>query len=140
MEKRHKKILVVIYGSEYWNKVVSYFQAMVDAGVISQRSRLGQNSRHARRRFRNTWWEGLDKNITWVRNRRTTGELAPEIAKTRCLNNRFPRQMAQLVLYHITDRSSSQVQNLPVGQRSVLKIAVAVDAGVDLHPTSREGS
>jgi predicted Rossmann-fold nucleotide-binding protein len=34
-EKLAKKILVVIYGSQYWNKVVN-FQAMVDAGVISQ--------------------------------------------------------------------------------------------------------
>ncbi len=33
-EKLAKKILVVIYGSEYWNKVIN-FQAMVDAGVIS---------------------------------------------------------------------------------------------------------
>jgi hypothetical protein len=33
-EKLAKKIFVVIYGSEYWNKVVN-FQAMVDAGVIS---------------------------------------------------------------------------------------------------------
>ena len=33
-EKLAKKIFVVIYGSEYWNKVVN-FQAMVDEGVIS---------------------------------------------------------------------------------------------------------
>ncbi len=33
-EKLAKKIFVVVYGSEYWNKVVN-FQAMVDAGVIS---------------------------------------------------------------------------------------------------------
>ncbi len=33
-EKLAKKIFVVIYGSEYWNKVVN-FQAMADAGVIS---------------------------------------------------------------------------------------------------------
>jgi len=33
-EKLAKKILVVIYGSEYWNKLIN-FQAMVDAGTIS---------------------------------------------------------------------------------------------------------
>jgi len=33
-EKLAKKILVVIYGSEYWNKIIN-FQAMADAGVIS---------------------------------------------------------------------------------------------------------
>jgi hypothetical protein len=33
-EKLAKKILVVIYGSEYWNRVIN-FRAMADAGVIS---------------------------------------------------------------------------------------------------------
>jgi uncharacterized protein (TIGR00730 family) len=33
-EKLAKKIFVVIYGSEYWNKIIN-FQAMADAGVIS---------------------------------------------------------------------------------------------------------
>jgi uncharacterized protein (TIGR00730 family) len=33
-EKLAKKILVVIYGSEYWNRVIN-FQAMVDAGTIA---------------------------------------------------------------------------------------------------------
>src|SRR3984957_2488654 len=33
-EKLAKKIVIVIYGSEYWKKVVN-FEAMVDAGVIS---------------------------------------------------------------------------------------------------------
>jgi uncharacterized protein (TIGR00730 family) len=33
-QKLAKKILVVIYGSEYWNRLIS-FQAMVDAGTIS---------------------------------------------------------------------------------------------------------
>ena len=35
-EKLAKKILVVIYGSEYWKRLIN-FQAMVDAGVISYR-------------------------------------------------------------------------------------------------------
>ncbi|GAC1436157.1 MAG: TIGR00730 family Rossman fold protein [Terriglobales bacterium] len=34
-EKLAKKILVVIYGSEYWNKLIN-FQLMVDSGTISQ--------------------------------------------------------------------------------------------------------
>src|ERR1700687_5307287 len=34
-QKLAKKILVVIYGSEYWNRLIN-FQAMVDAGTISQ--------------------------------------------------------------------------------------------------------
>lgn len=33
-EKLAKKIIVVLYGSEYWNRVVN-FQAMIDAGVIA---------------------------------------------------------------------------------------------------------
>ena len=32
-EKLAKKILVVIYGSEYWNKLIN-FQAMIDAGLF----------------------------------------------------------------------------------------------------------
>jgi len=33
-EKLAKKIVVVLYGSEYWNRVIN-FQAMIDAGVIA---------------------------------------------------------------------------------------------------------
>ena len=33
-QKLAKKILVVIYGSEYWNRLLN-FQAMVDAGAIA---------------------------------------------------------------------------------------------------------
>lgn len=35
-EKLAKKILVVIYGSEYWNRLIN-FQTMVDAGTISEK-------------------------------------------------------------------------------------------------------
>src|SRR6266853_4376882 len=34
-EKLAKKIVVVIYGSDYWNRIIN-FQAMADAGTISQ--------------------------------------------------------------------------------------------------------
>jgi uncharacterized protein (TIGR00730 family) len=34
-DKLAKKILVVIYGSEYWNRIIN-FQAFVDAGAVSQ--------------------------------------------------------------------------------------------------------
>jgi len=34
-EKLAKKILVIIYGSEYWNRIIN-FQAFVDAGAVSQ--------------------------------------------------------------------------------------------------------
>src|SRR5581483_3512737 len=33
-QKLAKKILVVIYGSEYWNRLIN-FQAMIDAGTIA---------------------------------------------------------------------------------------------------------
>src|SRR5258708_39788072 len=33
-DKLAKKILVVIYGSEYWNRIIN-FQAFVDAGTVS---------------------------------------------------------------------------------------------------------
>ena len=33
-DKLAKKILVVIYGSEYWNRIIN-FQAFVDAGTIA---------------------------------------------------------------------------------------------------------
>ena len=51
-EKLAKKIVVVIYGSSYWKKIIN-FEAMVDAGVIRRaRSRPVQDVRFARRKFR----------------------------------------------------------------------------------------
>ena len=80
-EKLAKKILVVIYGSEYWNKVVN-FQAMVDAGVISQRDldlvKIVDTPEEGFEYLR----EGLTKYHLGPQPK-TTGEPAPEIAKTR---------------------------------------------------------
>ena len=51
-DKLAKKILVVIYGSEYWNRIIN-FQAFVDAGTISPaRSRPVQDRRQSRRSLR----------------------------------------------------------------------------------------
>ena len=80
-EKLAKKILVVIYGSEYWNKVVN-FQAMVDAGVISQRDldlvKIVDTPEEGFEYLR----DGLTKYHLGPQPK-TTGEAAPEIAKTR---------------------------------------------------------
>ena len=51
-EKLAKKILVVIYGSEYWNKIIN-FQAFVDAGTdLSAGPRPVQDRRFSRRSLR----------------------------------------------------------------------------------------
>jgi hypothetical protein len=82
-EKLAKKILVVIYGSEYWNKVVN-FQAMVDAGVISPGDMdLFKicDSPEAGFEFLK---EGLTKYHLGPQQPKRKGEAAlPEIAKTR---------------------------------------------------------
>jgi uncharacterized protein (TIGR00730 family) len=80
-EKLAKKILVVIYGSEYWNKVVN-FQAMVDAGVISQHDldlfKIVDSPEEG--------FEYLRDGLTQYHlgpQPKTPGEAVPEIAKTR---------------------------------------------------------
>src|SRR5713226_4772815 len=82
-EKLAKKILVVIYGSEYWNKVVN-FQAMADAGVISPQDldlfKMVDSPEEG--------FEFLKENLTKYhlgpQQPKRTGEAAtPEIAKTR---------------------------------------------------------
>ena len=80
-DKLAKKILVIIYGSEYWNRVIN-FQAFVDAGTVSpQDSEL----------FRIV--DSPDQAFEFLRDGLTTyhlggtpkrqGEVLPEIAKTR---------------------------------------------------------
>ena len=82
-EKLAKKIFVVIYGSEYWNKVVN-FQAMADAGVISPQDldlfKMVDSPEEG--------FEFLKENLTKYhlgpQQPKRTGEAAtPEIAKTR---------------------------------------------------------
>jgi uncharacterized protein (TIGR00730 family) len=79
-QKLAKKILVLIYGSEYWNKVVN-FQAFVDAGTVSPEDleliRI-MDSPEAGFEFLR---EGLTRYHLGPQPKRT-GETTPEIAKT----------------------------------------------------------
>ena len=80
-EKLAKKILVVIYGSEYWNKVIN-FQAMVDAGVISAPDldlvKIADTPEEGFEYLR----DGLTKHHLGPQPK-ATGEALPEIARTR---------------------------------------------------------
>jgi uncharacterized protein (TIGR00730 family) len=82
-EKLAKKIVVVIYGSEYWKKIVN-FEAMVDAGVISAPDlELFKMSDSPEESFE-FLKAGLTKYHLGAPQPRRGGELAvPEIAKTR---------------------------------------------------------
>jgi len=82
-EKLAKKIVIVIYGSEYWKKVVN-FEAMVDAGVISPGDldlfKMADSPEEGFEFLK----EGLTKNHLSPLQPKRTGEAAiPEIAKTR---------------------------------------------------------
>jgi uncharacterized protein (TIGR00730 family) len=82
-EKLAKKIFVVIYGSEYWNKIIN-FQAMADSGVISQKDldlfKLVDSPEEG--------FEFLKENLTKYhlgpqQPKRSAEAATPEIAKTR---------------------------------------------------------
>ena len=80
-EKLAKKILVIIYGSEYWNKIIN-FQAFVDAGTVSPPDldlfKIVDNPEEAFEFLR----EGLTKYHLGEQPKKK-GEVLPEIAKTR---------------------------------------------------------
>ncbi|MBZ5688789.1 MAG: TIGR00730 family Rossman fold protein [Acidobacteriia bacterium] len=80
-EKLAKKILVIIYGSEYWNKIIN-FQAFVDAGTVSQEDldlfKIVDNPEEA--------FEFLRDGLTSYHlgdTPKKKGEVLPEIARTR---------------------------------------------------------
>ena len=79
-EKLAKKILVVIYGSEYWNKLIN-FQVMVDAGTISPEDlelfKIVDSPEEGFEFLR----DGLTKYHLGVEPKRKV-EAMPEIAKT----------------------------------------------------------
>jgi hypothetical protein len=80
-DKLAKKILVVIYGSEYWNRVIN-FQAFVDAGTIAPEDvnqfKLVDSPEDAFEFLR----DGLTKYHLGGAPKKE-GEVLPEIAKTR---------------------------------------------------------
>ena len=79
--KLAKKILVIIYGSEYWKRVIN-FQAFVDAGTVSPQDldliRVVDNPEEAFEFLR----DGLIKYHLGAAPKKK-GEVMPEIAKTR---------------------------------------------------------
>jgi len=80
-DKLAKKILVIIYGSEYWNRIIN-FQAFVDAGTVSQEDlnlfKVVDNPDEAFEFLR----DGLTK-YHLGQTPKKQGEVLPEIAKTR---------------------------------------------------------
>src|SRR5438132_11821951 len=80
-EKLAKKILVVIYGKEYWNRLIN-FQAMVDAGTISPQDMdlfsIVDSPEEGFEYLR----DGLTKYHLGSPQPKRDGEVVPEIAKT----------------------------------------------------------
>jgi len=81
-EKLAKKILVIIYGSEYWNKIIN-FQAFVEAGTVSPQDmdlfKMVDSPEEAFEFLR----DGLTKYHLGGPTPKKIGEIVPEIAKTR---------------------------------------------------------
>jgi uncharacterized protein (TIGR00730 family) len=82
-EKLAKKIVIVMYGSEYWKKIIN-FQALVDAGMISAPDlSLFKMSDSPEESFE-FLKEGLTKYHLGPQQPKRNGDAAvPEIAKTR---------------------------------------------------------
>jgi uncharacterized protein (TIGR00730 family) len=80
-QKLAKKILVVIYGSEYWNRLIN-FQAMVDAGTISAGDldlfKMVDSPEEGFEFLR----QGLTKHHLGSESSKRVRETVPEIAKT----------------------------------------------------------
>ncbi|HEV2731387.1 MAG TPA: TIGR00730 family Rossman fold protein [Terriglobales bacterium] len=80
-QKLAKKILVVIYGSEYWNRAIN-FQALADSGTISPQDlelfKMVDSPEEGFEYLR----EGLTKYHLGPFQPKRVGEAVPEIAKT----------------------------------------------------------
>jgi uncharacterized protein (TIGR00730 family) len=82
-DKLAKKILVIIYGSEYWNRIIN-FQAFVDAGAVSpedlEQFKIVDTPEDAFEFLR----DGLTKyHLGGVPRKEKEREVTPDIAKTR---------------------------------------------------------
>ena len=80
-QKLAKKILVVIYGSEYWNRVIN-FQTMVDSGTISAEDMELFKMVDSPEEGFEFLKEGLTRYHLDLPQPRRVGEAMPEIAKT----------------------------------------------------------
>jgi hypothetical protein len=80
-QKLAKKILVVIYGREYWNKLIN-FQTMVDTGAISPRDLELFTMVDTPEEGFEVLREGLTKFHLGPDRPKRVGEVVPEIAKT----------------------------------------------------------
>jgi uncharacterized protein (TIGR00730 family) len=80
-QKLAKKILVIIYGSEYWKRLIN-FEAMIDAGTISAADldlfRMVDSPEEGFEFLR----DGLVKYHLAPQQPKRAGEVVPEIAKT----------------------------------------------------------
>ena len=82
-DKLAKKILVVIYGSEYWDRVIN-FQAFVDAGTVSPQDLDLVRFVNSPEEGFGVLREGLTKyHLGGPPKKETAREVLPEIAKTR---------------------------------------------------------
>ena len=88
-EKLAKKIVIVIYGSDYWKKIIN-FEAMVDAGTIcASGPRTVQDVRFAGRKFRvsERWTDQVPSRPATTQTRRRSGRPGnrqdPPVARSR---------------------------------------------------------
>jgi uncharacterized protein (TIGR00730 family) len=80
-QKLAKKILVVIYGREYWNRLIN-FQTMVDAGAIASSDLELFKMVDTPEEGFEVLKEGLTRFHLGPERQRRLGEVVPEIAKT----------------------------------------------------------
>jgi uncharacterized protein (TIGR00730 family) len=79
--KLGKKIVVIVYGSEYWNRVLN-FDALIDAGTISPDDVKGFTMVDTPEAALETLKDGLTRHHLQPQQTRVAHDEGPEIAKT----------------------------------------------------------